>query len=224
MVALLTAGLETPTNGSAARIDLAAVALDAEWRQTDRYNLSLQTPEGARATRGAPYDVHSILRLRPGRYEIRFAVETGGRTGSVLQSIDVPDISKEVLWLSGILFERQPAVHVKNGALVGLLPVVPTSVRDFGSDSHVSTFIRVYQGGRKPGVMTSLTTRITDERDQTVFESTSRLEPELFGPDRAADHVIQLPVSRLRPGVYVLRVEAAAGPNRATRSGGFTIH
>jgi len=69
----------------------------------------------------------------------------------------------------------------------------------------------------------SITTRIVNDRDDTVFEQTTDLGTERFASHRAADHSIELPLTRLPPGEYLLRAKAAAGALRANGSARFSV-
>jgi VWFA-related protein len=219
---VVTAGLVQGT-ALAERVSVTAAAFDTNWKERGRYERSFDLPARRADSGNLQYDVHARLPLPPGRYEVRLAVDTGGRAGSVLRDIDVPDFANEELSLSSVLLERKPAIAIRNGVLVDTVPAVPTTVRTFAQRDQVEAFLRIYQGGRKALSRASIATRIVNDRDATVFEQTTDLGTERFAQDRSADHSIELPLTRLPPGEYLLRAEAAAGTLRANGSARFSV-
>ncbi len=212
---VVTAGLTQRTDLAAERVTVTAAAFDAQWTERGRYEQTFELPARSSELGSQLYDVHARLPLPPGRYEVRLAVESGGRTGSVMRDVDVPDFASEELSLSSVLLERTPAITIKNGVLEDVVPALPTTARTFAQSDRVTAFVRIYQGGKKTLAPSSLTTRIVDARDATVFEQTTDLGAERFARQRGADHAIELPLTRLAPGEYLLQTEAVAGTNRA---------
>jgi hypothetical protein len=220
---VVTAGLMQRTDAPTERVTVTAAAFDTEWKERGRYDQSFDMIAPPSGTGGVQYDVHARLTLPPGRYEVRLAVECAGRMGSVLRTIDVPDFAKEALTLSSVFLERKPAVAIKNGVLDEILSAVPTAERTFARDDHVTAFVRVYQGGGKDPLAASIVTRITSERDATVFERATDLSGDEFTKDRSADRAIHLPLTNLPPGEYLLRIEAATGTRRASQFARFSV-
>ena len=219
---VITAGLLQET-ALAERVTVTAAAFDTAWKERGRYEQSFELPVRSPESGRLAYDVHARLPLPPGRYEVRLAVESRGRAGSVLRDVDVPNFANEELSLSSVVLERKPAIAIRNGVLEDVVPAIPTTARTFAPGDNVAAFVRIYQGGKKALVPTSITTRIVDARDATVFEQTTDLEAERFARHRGADHVIELPLTRLAPGEYLLRTEAAAGTNRARGFARFSV-
>ena len=64
-----------------------------------------RTSKAAAGANGLRYDALARLQLKPGRYEIRVAVQhrRAGRLGSVYAYVDVPDFAKSGPWLSGVV-------------------------------------------------------------------------------------------------------------------------
>jgi VWFA-related protein len=220
--AVITAGLLQRT-ALAERVTVTAAAFDTAWKERGRYEQSFELPVRSPESGSLAYDVHARLPLPPGRYEVRLAVESGGRAGSVLSDIDVPDFAMEELSLSSVVLERQPALAIHNGVLEGTVPAIPTTARTFGRSDRVTAFVRIYQGGMKGIAPTSVTTRIVSDRDETAFEQTLDLGAERFAAHRAADHLVELPLERLRPGEYLLRTEAVSGTRRASQLVRFSV-
>ena len=118
------------------------------------------------------FEILTRLDLKPGRYNLRFAVHNAalGKSGSVYAEVEVPNFEKDAVSLSGV------AVSVAHGLaaagkdlLADLLPVVPTTQRSFAAADRVSAFLRVYQGGKKPFVPIAMRVTIRDERDAVAF-------------------------------------------------------
>jgi VWFA-related protein len=180
------------------------------------------------------YEVASKLDLKPGRYQLRFAAEgsVGGyqpqpdapavamlavaetldrKSGSVYLDLDVPDFSQPVA-LSAIMLSSKPGLHTGVDKDVrAVLPIVPTTLRDFTSDDQATAFARVYQGGKKPVEAVKIVARIVDGNGTTVFQTAETLEPNLFAKTRSADYLVDLPIEQLKKGPHLLTIEATAG-------------
>jgi hypothetical protein len=202
---------------------MLTAAFDDGWNERARQRQSFTVSVPADGPAASPYDVYSPLKVRPGRYEIRVAAESGGRRGSVIGSIDVPDFEKEELSLSSIFVERTPAMAIKESLPAGVLPVVPTSARVFPQGDRVSVFVRIYQGGRKALMAVAVTTRIVNDRGDTSWEQRREIAVDDFRSSRASDYQLELPLDGLAPGKYLLALDAAAGQRRLSRSVRFEV-
>ena len=167
----------------------------------------------------AEYEVLSRIDLKPGRYNLRIAAHNTAidKSGSVFYDLDVPDFRKDGLWMSGVvLTSRFGLAAAPRGALADLLPVVPTTVREFLADDDVAAFFQVVHGGRRPVTPVQLGVRIVDAADRVVHRADDTLEAAMFTAARLAEYQFQLPLDLLAPGSYLLRIEVAAG-DRTTR-------
>jgi hypothetical protein len=174
----------------------------------------------------ATYELLSRLDLKPGRYELRVAAESAlqHKTGSVFYDLDVPAFSKSPVTLSGLVMNVEPGAAVApRDRLASLLPVVPTSQREFGTDDRVCAFVRVYQPGTKPLEHVDMSVTLLDATGATVFDRRDMLAPDRFGTSRAADYQIDLPVASLSRGPHLLTVRASQGSASARRQVRFTI-
>jgi VWFA-related protein len=173
---------------------------------------------------GVPYEVLSRLTVKPGRYEVRVALEDGDRRGSVYTFVDVPEFTRQPLSLSGIAVAASPArAAAPPDAFAGLLPIVPTAQRQFGKSDTATAFVRVYQRRKDAGGPVNVTARVIDASARPVFEDAATLPAERFSSDRAADYRLQLPVERLAAGEYLLTIDAKQGEHAARRGLRFTI-
>ena len=206
------------------RLELFAAAFDSGWKERGRHRQTMTIRSTKRDDSAVEFDVLSRLTLRPGRYEVRFAADRDGRTGSVILNVDVPDFYGNAVALSDILVERASApIAGDTRLLADVVPVTPTAAREFLGTDRVTVFARVYQGRGRVLQRAVVTARILDERGQSVFEKQAELDVEAFGSGRAADFRDGLPLAQLEPGRYLLTIEAEAGSQRARRNVRFEV-
>ena len=173
------------------------------------------------------YEVLSRLDLPPGRYELRLALHSSVRqaTGSVYASVTVPDFTKAALSLSGVALSlAHGATAAPADLLEPVLPIVPTSQREFQRSDRVTAFVRVYEGGSAALAPATLHTRILNEKDEAVADETATIDAAAFAAaTRSADHRFDVPLMTLAPGDYVLIFESATGTAVARKDVRFTV-
>ena len=172
------------------------------------------------------YEVLSRLPLKPGRYEIRAALEDASRrrTGSVYTYVDVPNFARDPLSLSGVVVDSTPGVPSAPAvAFRDLLPVTPRARRTFSRSDQVTAFVRAYQGKSRGLSSVTISARILDDSDRAVFEQTTSIRGAEFAADRAADYGLDLPLQRLKPGEHLLRIDAMAGTAQVRRELRFVV-
>jgi VWFA-related protein len=206
------------------KVDLVASAIgeDAKIRGTVHQTVELE-PRRA-GGRDFDYDVVSRLPVAPGHYQIRVGATSNMETGSVFADVDVPDFTKSPLSLSGLflgLRDRSPGRS--NDPLSDLVPIFPTTSRQFAGSANVTAFVRVYQGGNKPPGAVRMTATITDEHNRTNFDQTVFLEGASFAGVRAVDHPVALPLSTLEAGPHLLTITAGLGKTTVRRDARFTV-
>jgi VWFA-related protein len=166
------------------------------------------------------FDVLMRWDLKPGRYNLRFAARrpSDGATGSVYAFVTIPDYAKAPVTLSGISVQAVPGPKLVSAETVtGLLPVRPTSEREFLQGSAVMAFFRVYQGGKGPLDAAKVTLQIIDRQDAMALDRSEVIETGGFDAiNRAADYRLELPMSTLAPGPYLLRVETSLVHGKGT--------
>jgi len=174
-----------------------------------------------------PIDIPLRFDLAPGRHQLRLAVELSpsGLTGSVFADVEVPDFRKEAVSLSGVVLGEpaDPTAGPEDRELDSLVPIRPTVRRTFTRDDHATAFLRVYQGGNKVPVPVALAVRIVDATDTAVLDTTQTLGPDRFDVTRAAECLLDLPLSRLPAGPYLLTFEATLGKRSVRRDVRFTV-
>ena len=198
----------------------------------------------------AQYEILSQIQLKPGRYSLRIAAQLPdsagsvatsgprageptparsqpaiGRTGSVFYDVTVPDFAKEALSLSGVLVSVTPELPAApKNALATITKIVPTSIRSFTSADTAAATLRIYQRGAKERLPVTVTARILDAADSSVFTATEVVVADRFPADRSADYTFPLPLARMTPGTYLLTFEAVAGKHSARRDVRFTVY
>jgi VWFA-related protein len=194
---------------------------DIEWQ---RQRLSVAT--AANAAGELRYEAVSTLHLAPGAYELRVAArhEQGGDVGSVHTYVDVPDFEKDPVTLSGVvLLDAGAPTATPPEALAGILDTAPTTRREFGTTEAVSALVRVYQRQRDRPASVTVAFRVLDSALREIAAVQSALPADQFTRIRSADARYPLPLGTLRPGSYVLRVEAAQDRVTARRDVRFEV-
>jgi VWFA-related protein len=202
---------------------LRAFAQDGREVASQRVSADIVLRRGSLPT--VYYELLAQLDLPPGRYQLRIAAELGRQrlTGSVFHEVTVPDFAGAQLSLSDVVLSTAPELHsAPRGALSTLLPVVPTSNREFPRSIRLSAFGRVYQGDGETPSAASLTATVVDSRGTEVAKFDHSLGPEQF-KSGGAEYGLDIPVSKLPPGQYLLTVRATAGAAADTRHVRFRI-
>jgi VWFA-related protein len=215
-----------PADAAGTIVNVYTGAFDRQGRALATSHQSVRVMPRALTARTFEYEVVSRLEVKPGRYELRTAVEDTrlGRSGSVYTYVDVPDYQRAAVALSGLLMSVTPGtVVVPEAPLAGLLPVTPTTRRVFASTDSVTAFVRLYQGVSRALIPGYVVAEILDDQDTSVYRQETRLVAGAFGASRAVDFSVDVPVDRLAPGSYVLGVEARHGNETARRDVRFTV-
>ena len=85
----------------------------------------------------------------------------------------------------------------------------------------MGAFVRAYQKNEQPAP--TATVSVLDAGGKRLFETSAPLTSALFGRLRASDCSFGLPLTRLLPGLYLLKVDMSSGKSMATRSTSFTV-
>ena len=213
-------------------------------RRRESVQATLNTP-GVAAEIG--YETFSRLDLPPGRYQLRLAAEsslhgiqlgprapavaiidsgeeTANKSGSVYCDLDVPDFLNAPLSLSGVVLSVSPGVvSGPKDRLASLIPVVPTTLREFTAGDQVTAFLRVYQGGKNLPAVESGSAHIVDAAGKTAFATEETLGPDRFTKSRAADYLLDVPIARLGRGPHLLMVQATLGDETVQRAVRFEV-
>lgn len=227
VVIVLGVRQEVPTDRSdrSGPVKVLAAAFDRNGRSIQSEEQTVAVTWHPDAAGNSSYEVVSRLALKPGRYEVRVAVETAAsRRASVFTFVDVPDFEQQPLSLSGIVLAVSPSVpSAPPDAFTNVLPVVPTARRDLARTDRATAFARVYQNAKNVALPATLTARIVDTSDRLVLSEVKSLTAEGFVGNRGADYRLDLPVERLEGGEYLLTIETAQGKYTARRGMRFTV-
>jgi VWFA-related protein len=165
------------------------------------------------------FEVFSRLALPPGRYEIRAAVDDlAGHSGSVFAYTEIPDFRAGPFSLSGMMLTTNDTSNQRDPSLGDLLPSVPTVRREFGSSDRVKGFLRVYEPPDRAPSAVAMDARILDESGATAWTASAVLPAAAFVVSHQADYQVDLPVEKLKPGEYLLHVQADLGEHRLERT------
>lgn len=209
-----------------ATMDVLVGAYDRNGRSlaSSRQTLSVAPRRADAAT--FSYELLARLELKPGRYEIRAAVEdkTLAQAGSVHTYLDVPDFFKELVSLSGIFVHADGSTRsVAGAALDDVLPMTPTARRGFTRDERVTAFLQVYQGVTRPAMPGWITAYIRDENDRRVFSQETRTIASDVGANRATNFSLDLPLGSLALGPHLLTIEVRQGNAAAKKDLRFSV-
>lgn len=222
--------MSQPAPSSADRI-VESVGVEVNAYDMDGKRRGSERLDGKVVLRPAPgqdamYEVLSQLDLKPGRYELRVAAESSmqQKSGSVFCDVDVPDFTGSALSLSGVALSVTPGVAVSpKDKLAALIPVVPTTAREFSTGDDVSAFLRLYQFDKGPVSFVNVSATVVDAQGMEHFGRRETLGTESFTSGRAADYRIDLPIAELPPDEYLLTIETRKAQTTVRRHVRFVI-
>ena len=212
-------------SGSNQQVKLLAAAFDRNGRSVQSVERTVAVELPSSTTGDAPYEVLLRMALKPGRYEIRVALDAGStERASVYTYADVPDFAEQPVSLSGVVVATSPAAaSAPQDVFKDLLPIVPTARREFARTSHASAFVRVYQRLKDAPQPVAVTAQIHDTAGRVLMKDAASLDAAQFGANHAADYRIALPIDRLNAGEYLLAIAATLGEHTAGRTVRFTV-
>jgi VWFA-related protein len=173
---------------------------------------------------GVQLDILTPIPLKPGRYNLRVSAHSADldKTGSVYTDVTIPDFAKEALSLSGAVISVDPMPMVApRDAFAAIIPIVPTTRRDFERSDRAKAFVRIYRSARQPGGRVDVTARVTDANGTEVASKTDVVAVNDAG--RSADYTYDVPIRTLSPGAYLLTIEARLGSIAARRDVRFSV-
>ena len=200
-------------------LEIVGIATDDKGKSfsTDRNTVNLNMkPDTANRVKATGFRVIQSLDLDPGRYLLRVAVKEGNtrKAGVVTYDLEVPQFAKNPLTMSDIALTSKlsgaaPTIRPKD-PLEKLLPGPLTTYREFPSIDEIGLFTEVYDN-IKQSHKTEIVATVKAEGGQTVFETREEHDSsELAGAAGGYGFQTRVPLDKLAPGLYVLRVEATA--------------
>ena len=168
--------------------------------------------------------------LPPGRYQLRMAVGTAQRGGSVIYDLEVPDYTKKDLAMSGVVVRgsREPeGMFLPARDPLRSLPIgAATTSRTFENSDRVAVFAEIYDTTSDKPHSIDLKAEIRSENGEvTPVAAVSRTSDELKSSGGTLRLDTPLPLAKLAAGRYVLSVQArsSAGGDTITRSVPFRV-
>jgi VWFA-related protein len=217
---VLSVRLPAPAKSPAEILTVIRNVYDADGKPGPPTQESTKVTVPVSSSDAAGYDVLSRLRLAPGRYQLRLNAHSSAvdRSGSVFADLEVPDFVQSALTLSALALGAAPAdPATRLDVLAGLLPIIPTSSREFAASEHVLAFLRIFQGTSSPPANVDVSVEILDVHDISVFKAAAQIPSDAFGQSRAASHQLELPLAGLTHGPYLLTITARTANGRTAR-------
>ncbi|HKQ53405.1 MAG TPA: VWA domain-containing protein [Pyrinomonadaceae bacterium] len=165
--------------------------------------------------------------LPPGLYQVRVAARDGktGRTGSAIEWIEIPDLSKQKLSLGSLILGESPKEVAESAD-----PLAVVSVdKRFPRSSRLRLLTYVYNAARGANGATPPDVALQVEvlrNEQTVLTNPfHKIEVIPGGNPSAIPYAAEFPLASLAPGRYVLQVTAIDRISKATvsQSAGFDV-
>lgn len=226
-----------PDGTQSAEVETLAVTFDEDGRVADqnsrRYTFNMPADVHARSlAHGLVYRIRVPIK-RPGPYQLRIALRDvgGDKIGSASHFIDVPDLKKKRLTLSGLVVEgskRRSELGADNTVDAGD-PGATVAMRTFRQGTEATYFSEIYnaQRGRDGQPQVESSTRLYRDGVE-VFKSEPRAVHPLQDPKRPpiAAGLLQFGPG-MTPGSYLLELtvvdKLAKKNNRATQTIDFEV-
>jgi hypothetical protein len=173
-------------------------------------------PEAGDETR---YEVFSRLALPPGRHQVRFNATSRAAddSGSVMVDVEVPDLSRPTPTASAIVLGTPPGA-TRTDPLAPLLPIVPTTARDFTAADRVTALLELFSGDVPLSEPVQIEAKIVGADDRVAKEDpASTIPAEAFAESRSARYMIDLPLAGLKSGLHLLSITATFDRSRIVR-------
>jgi VWFA-related protein len=203
---------------SGAKVEFSFFAVDASGKtrggRTEIVTLNLR-PETRARMEETGLRLLSRVDLPPGRYTLRVATRdvTSGSIGSVSYDLEVPDFAKSPFSISGLALTSMSGsalVTVRpDEGLRAVLPAPPIALRTFPQNDEIALFAEVYERAGAPPHSIDIAAIVRSDEGTVVFKhEEERRSAELQGASGGYGYQARLPLSDLKPGLYVLTVEA----------------
>lgn len=218
----------------AAGLDVLAMTFTENGQVADehsrRYTVTLTAERYARALAGGFVYNMRVPVKRPGPYQLRIALRdaTSDRIGSASHFIDVPDVKKNRLTLSGLLIQGAQAASPADGALDDLDPSATVAVRRFRKGTKAHYFCTIYNPRRGATGHPEVESELRLFRDGVVVfkDGPHPIHQTPGSPDLAASGAVQLSTN-IPAGSYVLELtvfdRVAKKQNRAMQTIDFEV-
>lgn len=200
------------------RLDVGLVAVDVQGKlhTGGRHIVTLaMKPETLANAKARGFRLLSEMELPAGRYQLRIgAAEGGGRIGSVVTDLEVPDFQKRPFTMSGVALTSATAAGVTTAKpkdpLGPILPGPLSTAREFARTDQVALFAEFYENaaGNAPPHGIDVETTVRAEDGRVVFQAKEeRRSTELQGGRGGYGVSVVIPLREFEPGLYVIHVE-----------------
>jgi hypothetical protein len=165
------------------------------------------------------YDVWTRFTLTPGRHQVRFNATSrlADASGTVIADVDVRDVSRGGPSLSAIVLGRRVMAGAQN-PLADLLPILPTTARDFTKGDRVTALVRLSSGAAAAEGPVDITARLLTAADREAAAIPPVTIPAVaFAATRSAEHLFDLPLGSLESGLHLLSMTATFDGRRSIR-------
>jgi VWFA-related protein len=199
----------------AAVVDIAGTVFDSQGKALDGFRKRLTVTPSSTADSNNQPDIiynHSSA-LKPGLYQVRVAAldRTSGQTGSAVQWVEIPDLTKQRLSMSSLIVgERKPGAaqaEIKAGSLI---EDVPVSVdHRFERSSTLRFLVYIYNAARAAAATPDVALQVQIFRDDQPVVTTPlrRVSTESQDLARLA-YAAEIPLQEMSTGQYILQVTA----------------
>jgi len=200
------------------KIEVSYFAFDAEGKNragsTDNLTTKLK-PETKSRVEQTGFRLLNRLALPPGRYHLRVASHdtTRGNSGSVTYDVEIPDFHKMPFSMSGLVMTSMSGSYMVTAKadpqLNDVLPAPPIATRTFAQNDEIALFAEIYDNqGATPHRIDISATIQTDEGEVVYETREERNSTELGGPRGGFGFTTRIPLGEVKPGDYVLNVQA----------------
>lgn len=203
---------------TAAVVDITGTVFDSHGKALDSFRQRLTVtppaPDGGAKTPDIIYNYRSTL--KPGLYQVRVAAldRKSGLTGSAVEWVLIPDLSKQVLSMSSLMVgERKTGAAGEDKKSDALIEGVPVSVdHRFERSSNLRFLVYIYNAARAAAAANNqpdvaLQIKIFRDRQSVVTMPLRKLSAESQDPTHLA-YAAEIPLQEMRAGQYVLQVTA----------------
>ncbi len=216
-----------PTTGSGAcEIEVAITVHDLNGKLvkvfTDILNLNLK-PDQLAAVRQSSYRYYRRLGLKPGTYQIRAGIREPKteRLGTTSLWVEVPDLSRNKLQMSNLLFGNFPVTKEKDTLVEGgtkpLQPRVSRGVKLYHPGETLEYNFFVYASPKDSPADLMIQVEII-QGEQKIYQSTPvSVESRMVARDKKGIGVTgSMLVNNVEPGLYELRITVRYAKNKQT--------
>jgi VWFA-related protein len=200
------------------RVIFSYTFLDMGGRQRATGRREVAVPTAGNTSASGVAATLALEHLEPGRYDIRITAQLdSGATGELIGDVTLPDFLKEKLSASGIIVEETPQSPIfgpETRDSVGSR--LPTLSRAFSLSGHAVAWMKLYQPSNIVRTDVRVKAQVIDAKDKVVVEASDTFAAARFASG-ASEYSFEVPLSRLMPGKYLLRIEASRGGNSVVR-------